>query len=369
MDFLLENVRRVVIKLGTNILTRGGGRMEVERVQDLCAQIASLRKRNVDVIIVSSGAVGLGMGRLGLTRRPTELATLQACAAIGQTLLMETWQKSLQAHDITCAQILLTHEDVRHRNRHLAVTNTLERLLKLGVVPVVNENDTVSVAELKFGDNDILSALTASLAKADLLVILSTVPGLIDRTGTGEIVPVVREITPEIRAMAGGTDSPTAVGGMISKIDAARVATRSGCGVFIGNGADPVIIMHLLNGRAEGTFFVPSNLPLDSRKRWIAFFETPRGKIRVDAGAATALRTNGRSLLAKGVKSVTGEFPDHSVVEIEDEDGRLVARGVTGFGSAEIASIAGKESSAIRAQFPGRRRFEIIHRNALVLLG
>ncbi|MCD8483549.1 MAG: glutamate 5-kinase [Verrucomicrobia bacterium] len=255
MRFLSGHAERVVIKLGTNLLTAGGGRLDVVRVSGICTQIAAMRAKGLQVVVVSSGAVGLGMGKLGLLRRPTELASLQACAAIGQSLLMETWQQCFQQHGIIVAQILLTREDVRHRERHLAITHTLEHLLKLGVVPIVNENDTVSAAEIKFGDNDILSALTASLIQAHLLVILSTIPGLLDLKGDGKVVPVVAQIDERIEAMAGGTTSATAVGGMRSKIEAAKVATKSGCGVFIGSGEHPALLAELMEGRALGTFF------------------------------------------------------------------------------------------------------------------
>ncbi len=368
MDFLRQNARRIVVKLGTHTLTHADGGLNEARIHGLCDQIASLRRRGIEVVVVSSGAIGLGVGSLGLARRPADLASLQACAAVGQTILMQTWREGFRRHGIGVAQVLLTHEDVRSRNRHLNCRNTLERLLQLGVVPVVNENDTVSAREIKFGDNDMLSALTASLTRADLLVILSTIPGLLDRTGDGSLVPVVEEITPAVEAMAGGSDNPLATGGMVSKIAAAKVATRSGTAVYIGDGSDPQILLHLVSGRSRGTFFVPVSLSLDAKRRWVAFFESPGGTLHVDAGAAEALRHGGGSLLAKGMKRVDGRFAQGAVVTIAGPDGAVIARGIAQFSADELRAVAGLDSDAIRARLPGCKRTEAVHRNTLVLL-
>ncbi len=368
MAFLQANARRIVVKIGTNTLTGGGRSVDTGRVAILCSQIAALRARGLECVVVSSGAVGLGMGQLQLSSRPRDLATLQACAAIGQSLLMETWQHALQEHGLTTAQILLTHEDVRGRNRHVAVRATMERLLALGVVPIVNENDTVSADEIKFGDNDLLSALVSSLIKADLLVILSTIPGLLDRAQGDALVPVVESITPEILALAGGTESQTAVGGMISKLEAAKVATRSGCGVFIGSGTHPTILIQLADGEPEGTYFVPQKMPLAARKRWMAFFERPVGSLTVDSGAANALKADGRSLLAKGVARSSGNYAAGDIVTIVDPAGTTVGRGRVEYDAATIQTLLGASSAELRERFPNRKRLEVIHRDHLVLL-
>ncbi|TVR50246.1 MAG: glutamate 5-kinase [Puniceicoccaceae bacterium] len=360
--------RRLVIKLGTGILTSGPDQINTDRVEAVCTQIRDLRARGIACLVVSSGAVGLGMGRLGLKRRPTELHKLQACAAIGQGRLIQLWQRALEPHQLTAAQILLTHDDLRLRGRYLAVKGTLEHLLKLGVVPVINENDSVSSEEIRFGDNDILSAMVASVIGADHLIILSTAPGLIDFDNGGGIIPVVEAITPEVARLARGTESPTAVGGMISKIDAARLAGKAGCGVFIADGAVPGIIPELLAGKARGTFFVPSGLPMVSRKRWLAYFQRPAGSIIVDGGAREAVQHRGRSLLASGVVGSTGHFAPGEIVNLQDEQGRLFARGEARFSSNEITAIARKSSRDLKALFPDRRRLEVVHRNALVLL-
>jgi glutamate 5-kinase len=360
--------RRVVVKLGTGVLTSGVGQLDNARIAAVCAEIAALRSAGTEVIVVSSGAVGLGMGALRLERRPKELSKKQACAAIGQSRLMQTWQAGFAPHKLTVAQVLLTHEDLRIRSRFLGVQETLRQLIGYGTVPIINENDTVSAAEIKFGDNDTLSAMVASLTQANHLIILSTAPGLIDLKGTGQIIPVVERITPEIEAMAGGTTSETAVGGMISKISAARLATKAGCGVFIANGAEPEIITRLLSGRGPGTFFVPSGLPMEAKKRWLAYFQRPAGTILVNARAVPVLREQGRSLLAVGVTGARGEFSAGDIVNIAGPGQAIFARGKAAFSSEEIPALAGKHGDAVAALYPARKRLEVVHRNDLVLL-
>ncbi|MEO5959913.1 MAG: glutamate 5-kinase [Opitutaceae bacterium] len=360
--------RRVVVKLGTGVLTTGIGQLDTARIAAVCAEIAALRARHAEVLVVSSGAVGLGMGALKLERRPKELSKKQACAAIGQSRLMQTWQAGFAPHRLTVAQVLLTHEDLRGRERYLGVKETLRQLIAYDTIPVINENDTVSGAEIKFGDNDTLSAMVASLVEADYLVILSTAPGLIDMKGTKQIVPVVERITPEIEAMAGGTTSETATGGMISKISAAKLATRAGCGVFIASGSEPEILARLFAGRGPGTFFVPSGIPLEAKKRWLAYFQRPAGTILINECAVPVLREQGRSLLAVGVTGATGEFAAGDVVNIAGPDTTVIARGKTAFAHGAIAAIAGKKGEEMRALFPQRKRLEVVHRDDLALL-
>lgn len=360
--------RRIVVKLGTGVLTHGIGQLNTERIGALAAGIANLRTAGVEVIVVSSGAVGLGMGRLGLTKKPADVSKKQACAAIGQSRLMQTWQAAFDPVGVTVAQVLLTHEDLRSRARHLGVKDCLLELLDYGVVPVINENDTVSAAEIKFGDNDTLSALVAGLIGADQLVILSTAPGLIDMKGSGKILPVVEKITPEIEAMAGGTTDVTATGGMISKISAAKVALRAGCGVFIASGAEPDVLARLFAGDNPGTYFVPTGAPLESRKRWIAHYQRPTGSILVNTNAVPVLREQGRSLLAIGVTGARGRFAPGDIVNIVAPDETVIARGETTFGDADIARIAGLPSDRVKPLFPERRHLEVVHRDDLVLV-
>ena len=360
--------KRIVVKLGTGVLTSGIGQLDTARIAAICAEIAALRSAGSEVIVVSSGAVGLGMGALKLERRPKEIAKKQACAAVGQSRLMQTWQAGFAKHGLTVAQVLLTHDDLRVRSRFLGVQETLRQLIGYNTIPIINENDTVSAAEIKFGDNDTLSAMVASLTQANCLVILSTAPGLIDMKGTGKIVPVVEKITPEIEAMAGGTTSETAVGGMVSKITAAKLATKAGCGVFIASGSEPDILARLFAGRAPGTFFVPSGLPLEAKKQWLAYFQRPAGTVFVNAAAIPVLRDQGRSLLAVGVTGAKGAFAAGEIVNIASPDKVTFARGKCAYGSDEIAALAGKHGDELASLYPSRKRLEVVHRNDLVLL-
>jgi len=368
MNELLQRTRRIVLKFGTGILTSGIGKLDTQRINGFAAEVARLRERGLEPIVVSSGAVGLGMGKMGFKKRPADLATLQMCAAIGQSILIDTWQAAFDPHGLTVAQALLTREDLRARNRHVAVKDLFEKLLAHGVVPIVNGNDSVSTEGIKFSDNDLLAAYTASFTKAQMLVILSTAPGLIDRMGSGKIVPVVEKITPEIAAMAQGTTDATAVGGMTTKIDAARVANQSNCGVFITSGKDPAVISRMFAGTAQGTYFVPGKLSMASRKRWVAFFHPVKDAVCVDAGAAQALREQRASLLAKGVTGVEGDFEAGDIVQILDPEGQAVGRGLVRYSSTQVKAIAGMRSPEIQKKFPRRKRLEVINRDELVLL-
>ncbi|MFP6854656.1 MAG: glutamate 5-kinase [Opitutales bacterium] len=362
------NIGCIVVKLGTRLLTTGPGEIDLDRLAAMGAAVHRLRDRGAEVVLVSSGAVGLGMGQLGLTDRPVDPAALRACAAIGQSLLMNLWRDAFEPFDIVPAQMLLTRDDFRSRASSLNVHATLRNLLKLGVVPVINENDSVSDEEIRFGDNDVLSALLASLCKADLLIMLSTAEGLVDREGGDKIVPFVEEITPEIEAMAGGSETPTSVGGMVTKLEAAKISMRSGCACFVGSGYDPSILDHVIEGEAEGTFFAPAGLPLKAGKQWLAFFPNPRGALVLDEGACKAIIDDGKSLLAKGLSSFRGEFSCGDVVAIETPKGEVLGRGMVEFSSDELPLVQGKDVSDILSDFPDRKRGELVHRDHLALL-
>ena len=364
----LKDTRRVVIKLGTGILTSGIGQINEDRIRKICCEVSALQKSGRQVIVVSSGAVGFGMHRLGLTKRPSKLSSLQKCAAVGQSILIETWQKAFKPCGLTVAQLLLTREDVCVRRRHVAFKNLLEELLAEDIIPVINENDSVSIDELKFGDNDILAALLSSVSKSELLIILSTVPGLMDRNGSGLLIPVVEKITRAIESVATGSESVTAVGGMSSKVQAAKIAIQSGCGVFIGSGYEPEIIGKIFTGQAEGTFFVPRKQTLRARKRWLAFFGSPKGAVEIDSGAERALEEEGGSLLAKGVIGYTGQFAQGDIINVLQPGNAPIARGISQFDDSELAKIMGKSTQEIRSLFPQRRHLEVIHRNGLVRL-
>src|SRR2546430_8791116 len=307
---LLKNVSRIVVKVGTGVLTDSRKQLDLSQVERLVAQIATQRQAGKQIVLVSSGAVGAGMGALGYEKRPKKLAELQACAAVGQSRLMSTYEKLFSSFNLHVAQVLLTHDDLQHHERHLNARNTLVTLLERGVVPIINENDAVSFTELKFGDNDKLSALVASLLPADLLLILTTVDGLVEKFGTTEarVVSTVEQIDGETEDLAGGTTSTTAVGGMISKLQAAKIAMRAGIPLIIASGRKEKNLARVLAGEEEGTLFVPQAQKLKGRKRWIAFFHHPKGSLFVDDGARKALRESGRSLLPPGIVRCEGEF-------------------------------------------------------------
>jgi glutamate 5-kinase len=354
---MLKDVARIVVKLGTGVLTDSRKQPDLAQMEQLAGQIAEQRQAGREIVLVSSGAVGAGMGVLGYDKRPGELSELQACAAVGQSRLMAIYEKLFGAHGMAVAQILLTHDDLQHHERHLNARNTLVTLLSHGVTPIINENDVISFTELKFGDNDRLSALVASLLPADLLIILTTVDGVLENFGKANprTIPLIERVDEALERAAGGTNSATAVGGMASKIQAAKIAVRSGIPLVIASGRKKRVIARLLAGEEEGTLFVPQPTRLRGRKRWIAFFHHPRGALVVDAGARKALRDGGKSLLPPGIARCDGEFAAGEVVRICDTDGMEFARGIVGFEATEIR--AGK-----------LRRVEVVHRDNLVIL-
>jgi len=335
---LLGKANRIVIKLGTGLLTDERNQLSYARIEHVAAQVAALRQQKRQVIVVSSGAIAAGMSALGLKQRPKNLHELQACAAVGQGKLMAIYGELFGKRGVIVAQVLLTHDDLKNRDRHLNARNTLATLLERGVVPIINENDTVAVEEIKFGDNDRLAALTATLIDADLLVILSHVEGLLDG---GRLIPAVAEIDRGIEKLAGGTDRETSVGGMASKIQAAKIVTRAGIPTIIANGARPNVLADILASEEVGTAFLPKTTKLASRKRWIAFFQRPAGALVVDDGAKTALCDGTKSLLAKGVVAVEGEFARGDVVGIRDKNEVEFARGLTKVSSTELATATG----------------------------
>jgi glutamate 5-kinase len=348
---------RLVVKLGTGVLTDSRKQPDPAQMEQLVAQVAALRKAGKEIVLVTSGAVGAGMGALGYEKRPSELAELQACAAVGQPRLMTIYENLFAAHNLHVAQVLLTHDDLEHHERHLNARNTLVTLLGRGVVPIINENDAVSFTEIKFGDNDKLSALVAALLPADLLVILTTVDGVIENFGKAnpKTIPLIEQIDSGLEKIAGGTDSDTAVGGMASKIQAAKIAVRSGIPLVIASGKKKSVLAKILAGEAEGTLFVAQPNKMHSRKRWIAFFHHPQGALFVDDGAKLALREKGKSLLPPGVARCEGEFAAGDVVRICDLDGTEFARGIARF-----------DSAAVRARKLPKE--ELVHRDDLVIL-
>jgi glutamate 5-kinase len=354
---ILNRVNRIVVKLGTGVLTDARKRPDQVQFAQLVAQIAALRAAGKEVVLVTSGAVGAGMGVLGHEERPAALAERQACAAVGQSRLMAMYEALFRHYELIVGQVLLTHEDLADHTRHLNARNTLLTLLKRGVVPIINENDAVSVTELKFGDNDKLSALVASLLPADLLVILTTADGLIENFGkaNARLLSVVERIDDAIEDMAGGTTSATAVGGMTTKIQAAKTVVRSGIPLVIAPGKKFDVLARILAGENEGTLFVPNPTRLTSRKRWIAFYHHAAGTLVVDDGAKRALREQSRSLLAPGIRRAEGAFATGEVVRIVDEAGHEFARGLSRVAATELRDAP-----------PARS--EVVHRDDLVIL-
>ena len=354
---LLQDISRMVVKVGTGVLTDARKQPDLTQMEQLVAQLAAQRQAGREVVLVTSGAVGFGMGVLDFEKRPAKLEELQACAAVGQSRLMATYEKLFSKFNLHVGQVLLTHDDLEHHERHLNVRHTLVTLLRHGVIPIINENDAVSITELKFGDNDKLSALVASLLPADLLVILTTVDGVMQDFGSPQarLLSTVDKIDDRLEGMAGGTSSSTAVGGMSSKIQAAKIVVRAGIPLVIASGRKKTILRRIVEGEEEGTLFVPQPNKLKGRKRWIAFFHHPKGTVTVDAGAKEALREAGKSLLPPGIKGFEGRFAAGDVVRICDPDGTEFARGLTRFSSSDLQS-------------GGLGRTEVIHRDDLVIL-
>lgn len=353
----LKKARRLIVKLGTAVLTDERKQPDHGQMRQLVRQIAEQRKTGKEVVIVTSGAVGAGMGVLRYEKRPESVSELQACAAVGQSRLMATYEKLFAEFKLHVAQVLVTHADLQHHERHHNARGTLLTLLKRGVVPIINENDAVSTTELKFGDNDRLSALIAALLPADLLIILTSVDGMFQEFGTPgqRRLSVVSEINSTIEDLAGGTTSVTAVGGMKSKIQAARIVVRSGLPLVIAPGRNKTVLADVVGGKDVGTLFLPGKTKLRGRKRWIAFFHHPNGILHVDAGARLALVENGKSLLHPGVVRCEGEFDAGEIVSVCDNDGLEFARGIVGYSSVEICERK-------------NARGELINRDDLVIL-
>lgn len=359
-------MRRLVVKVGSSVLSDSRGRLLAERIQSLADQIAGCAKDQRQPVLVSSGAIACGMAKLGLSKRPAALAQLQACAAIGQSELMHLYTLAFNRHGMTVAQVLLTQEDLANRERFRNAKQTLLTLLHQRVVPVINENDTVSVEEITFGDNDRLAALVACAVDAQVLVILSDVEGLLQG---GKVVERVESLSQAQRSIIQGSKRQTTKGGMDSKLEAARIVGHSGIPMIIAHGQQPSVIKQILAGESIGTLFVPPRSRLTSKKWWIAFaLRKPKGSVIVDGGAAAALLDQGKSLLPSGVSDVRGRFDAGAFVAVVDEKGGEIARGVSGISSADLLRIRGKSSaeSAKMLGWPGPK--EVIHRDHLVLL-
>ena len=367
----IAEARRLVIKVGSALVTNNGEGLDLTAINEWAKQIAALRAAGRETILVSSGAIACGMQRLGWSRRPRAVHELQACAAVGQMGLVQVYETAFAAHGLRTAQILLTHEDLADRTRYLNARTTLSTLLSLGVIPIINENDTVVTDEIKFGDNDTLGALVANLVEADALVILTDQKGLYTadprRDPAAQFVHEANAGDPALEAMAGGAGSSIGKGGMITKILAAKRAAGSGASTVIAWGREPDVLVRLVDGQALGTLLVAQTQKKQARKQWMADHLQLRGAVTVDAGAAAKLREEGKSLLPIGMTAVEGDFSRGDVIAVRDEAGAEIARGLANYAAAEARLLCRKPSSEFEKLLGYTAETEMVHRDNLVL--
>ena len=368
----LKEARTVVVKVGSSLVTNEGRGLDAAAIARWAAQVAELRRLGKKVILVSSGAIAEGMQRLGWTRRPHAMHELQAAAAVGQMGLAQCYESCFRSHGLHTAQVLLTHADLADRHRYLNARSTLRTLLQMGVVPVINENDTVVTDEIKLGDNDTLGALVTNLMEADTLVILTDQAGLYEadprRNPQAKLIEEADANDPRLEAIAGGTGSALAKGGMLTKVLAARRAARSGANTLIASGREPDILLRLADGERIGTRLSAATVPLAARKQWLADHLSVNGELRLDAGAVKALTRDGKSLLPIGVTEAAGAFVRGEVVACLDPSGREVARGLVNYSADETRRILRRPSAEIESILGYVDEPELIHRDNLVLL-
>ena len=370
---LLGGVKRIVVKVGTSTLANADGSLNEDKIKQIVANLSELNE-NAEVVFVTSGAVGAGMGQMKLTHKPKSIVEKQALAAIGQVSLIHLYQILFWAHGKTIAQLLLTKDDFSDRRRYLNMRSVLRSLLAKKIIPVINENDPVvgeGIRGVKVGDNDTLSALVAGLIEADLLVILTDIDGLYDKNPSvftdAKFINLVENLDDSIRAAAGAEGSKLGTGGMRTKITAAEMATKNGTHLIIANGADPRNIVLAAHGCEVGTLFLAGKNRINSRKYWLAYSAADKGSVTIDAGAAKALK-EGKSLLAVGIREVAGEFERGETLAIKDASGRALARGITNYSSAELALIKGRKSEEIEAVLGYRYEDEALHIDNIALI-
>lgn len=368
----LGTARRIVVKVGTSTLTHDTGKLNFSRIEKLVRELADLANQGKEIILVTSGAVGAGVDRLGLSEKPKTIPGKQAAAAVGQGILMHTYEKIFGEYGQIVGQVLLTREDSVNRKRYNNSRNTLLALLAMKVIPIINENDAVAVDELKIGDNDTLSAMVASIVEADLLVILSDVEGVYtanpQTNPDAKLIPEIVDITPEVEALAGGAGTTRGTGGMYTKVQAAKIAVSSGVVLVIASGVHDGVVRDVLAGAVVGTIFWPKESGLQIRKRWLAFGARICGSVTVDKGCERALLTGGSSLLSTGVTAVEGEFEPGSTISIRTAEGREIARGMTNYCSQDARKIMGTHTHEIAGLLGAKPFDELIHRDNLVLL-
>ncbi len=366
-----SGVRRLVVKVGSSVLTGSDG-LNLKAVRSISRQICRIIGQNREVLLVSSGAQAAGVKKIGLPRRPDELPKRQAVAAVGQAGLIMEYEKAFGRYHKKVAQILLTNDGLSNRKRYLNARNTLHTLLSWGVLPIINENDTVSVEEIKFGDNDNLAALITLMMDADLLIALSDIDGLFTKNPTWDtdarLISSVTHISKEVEKMAGNLPGSLGTGGMVSKVEAAKKLTSAGVPMVIANGNAPNILLDLISGKEAGTFFLPRNNKLSGRKSWIAFNLKPKGKINIDAGAANAILKGGKSLLPSGIVGVEGDFQVGAPVAFA-LDNQILGTGLVNYSAADIRRIMGLKTSRIKERLGCKPYDEVVHRDNLVLTG
>ncbi|MEW6606889.1 MAG: glutamate 5-kinase [bacterium] len=366
MKITLSKAKRIVVKIGTSLLTTPDGILSTTYLSGIVGDIAKLQNAGKEFIIVTSGAIGAGMQILGLKERPKTIILKQTTAAVGQNKLMEVYERLFKKYQQTIAQVLLTHQDLSCRKSYINICNTILKLLEYKVIPVINENDTVAIEEIKFGENDTLSALIAQLVEADLLLILTNTDGLY--SAGGELIQKVVEITDEITQIATGTTSKFSTGGMQTKIEAAKISTQSGTTMVILNGKKQGIIEDILQGKEYGTVFVAKKNKLSSRKRWIMHNLKPMGEIIIDDGAKEAILKRGKSLLPSGVLEIKGEFDEGDALIIRDTQGKELAKGLVNYPETDLFKIKGKQTNQIEEILSYEYGEEVIHRDNLVIL-
>ncbi|HMK44598.1 MAG TPA: glutamate 5-kinase [Dissulfurispiraceae bacterium] len=363
---------RLVIKIGSNVLTLKNGGLNTKRIAVIAKEVSELLQAGHEVVVVSSGAIAAGMGKLGFEAKPSEIRLKQACAAVGQSLLMRAYGRCFKRNSRNVGQILLTRGVFSYRGTYLNAKNTIDSLLSFGVIPIVNENDTISTDEIKFGDNDRLAALVAGLIDADRFFILSDVDGLYPedpkKNSRAKLITTVEEITPDIERMAGGAGSIVGTGGMYSKILAAKRAIANGVTVHIVSGRSYGLVSAVLDGKKRGTTFLPKDHHMSSRKGWIAYGLRSKGYVVLDEGAVRALLTGGKSLLPSGIVRVEGAFKIGDAVFCVDSAGTQIAKGIVNYTSEDIDSIRGKQTSEIEGLLGFKYSDEVIHRDNMVIL-
>ena len=366
-----QDLKKIVVKVGTSTLTYKTGKINLGNMEKLVRELADLKNQDKDIILVSSGAVGAGIGKLGLKKKPVSIQEKQAVAAVGQGVLIQFYEKLFAEYGHTIAQVLLTREDMENRMRYLNSRNTLLHLFKYGAIPIINENDTISTEEIEFGDNDKLSALVATLVDADLLVLLTDIDGLYTANPrldpSAKCISLVQEISPELKSVAGATAEMMAKGGMITKLEAAEIAMSAGIDMVIADGREKNILRRILSGEPTGTLFCAQGGHLRSRKRWIAFAQKVKGTITIDQGAEQALKIQGKSLLPIGIIHISGDFNRGETVGILGSQGQEIARGLVNYSSMELKQIIGCKTVEVNNILGYACAEEVVHRDNLVL--